>query len=126
MNLEKLKHILNLESRDEVKEVLFLEQLSKEEDIIPKILQLLQAERSRNQNIISDMNFELSRTFAYITEAGFDKKKKGFSAEFVLGEIKAFYRKYKTTISHTYRGSEWGKKHLADVYSQDVKKKGGR
>lgn len=122
MNLEKLKQILNSNMREDFKEILFFEQLSKEEDIIPKILQILQVERARNKEIIFDMNHELSRAFNYVHEAAFDKKKKGFNKEFLLGEIKNFYRKYKSSISHTARTSEWAKENLADVYPEDLKK----
>lgn len=123
MNLDKLKEILNQEIRADVKEILFLEQLSKEEDIVPNLLRILEAERRRNKEVIIDMNLELSRAFNYVHEAAFDKKKKGFNKEFLLGEIKNFYRRYKSVISHTSRTSQWAKENLADVYPEDLTKK---
>jgi len=123
MNLEKLKQILDSNQRDDFKEILLIEQLSHEPDIIPKIMQMLGAERARNKEIIFDMNHELSRAFNYVHEAVFDKKKKGFNKEFLLGEIKNFYRKYKGKISHTSRTSQWAKENLADVYPEDLETK---
>lgn len=105
MKLDKLKQILDSEVNDELKELLVLQFLSKQETIIPDLLKILEIERISKKELISDMNLELSRAHIYIdlNEEKVDKKNKNtFTKSFVIDKIAQFYFKYSETVNHCF------------------------
>ena len=78
--------------------------LSKEEKVIPMLLEILELEREAKKELILEMNFELSRADTYFrTETLFNKK------DDEIKNIDDFYEKYKDMVRHCYRNKEYKK-----------------
>jgi len=104
MDLETIKSIINSDKDNLVKEAAIIKILSKDKNVIPFIMNILNEERYLKNNLISDMNQELSRAHIYLD--GYDgqnKKKAGsFTREFVIDKISEFYIKYTGSITHCF------------------------
>jgi len=62
MNLNKIKEIIELPLISEAdKESLIINEISKDENVVPIILQMLNAERIRKNELVSTMNLLLSK-----------------------------------------------------------------
>ena len=98
MDLKLLKQVLEYDLLDEVKENLILQVLAKDKEVIPNLLKMLDCEREFNQDLLLDINEELSKT--YMTLKMSKDKNKTFLEQktFILGSVKKFYEKYKEVI----------------------------
>lgn len=97
MNLEKIKEIVNSNSRDDVKNFLIINCLSEDKNAIPLMMEILDTERKNKKELIQDMNLELSRSHIFI-----EISKESFNKKFVLDEIEKFYLKYKGVVTHCF------------------------
>ncbi len=98
MNLEKLKGIINSGLYDEAtKEKLILDTLAEDENAIPYIAAMLHYERSSNKLMITEMNVELSRSYAAIDEPHLMKK------DFQLGNINSLWERHKPKIGNNFK-----------------------
>lgn len=81
---------------------LIIKSLSEDENVIPNILKILNSERKHNNDLIMDMNLELSRAHIYIEMHKENTKeiKNGFDKAFVINNISEFYNKYKGKVIH--------------------------
>lgn len=102
MDLKTIKDIVNGNFDDHVTERFILNELSKDEDVIPKMLDILKMERETKKEVLTDINLELSRAHLYIEMAEIKKESKQFTKSFVLDEIAAFYVKYKGHVTHCF------------------------
>ena len=106
MNLKKIKEIVdNSAYTPSLKENLIIKELSKDEDVMPKLMKILASERKEKRQTIIDMNLELSRAHIYIDGLDFKnikKEDKRFTKEFVLDKISEFYIEYKGIVSHCF------------------------
>lgn len=104
MDLDSIKKVVDNQLFDEnQKTQMILHILSKDENAIPYILDILNYERKSKKSLITDMNVELSRADAFI-EMSADIRAKGkvisgFNKKFVLDNILEFYRKYRNQIT---------------------------
>lgn len=104
MNIEEIKRICNSTSFSlESRETMILRLIAKDKKAVPYIIEMLNSERQIKNNIISDMNVELSRSLVFIEENTEETKKnkklpiekQGFSRTFVVNSINDFWNKYK-------------------------------
>ncbi len=107
MNLSAIKDILNLDAPESVKESMIITVLSKDKEVIPNLLKVLDAERKHKSELILDMNLELTRSHVYIDEMiNFENVKKEANLQvnkkFITDKIAAFYIKYKGSIGHCF------------------------
>lgn len=112
MDIEEIKKIINHEMYpDSTKEHLIIDHLASDKNCIPVLLKMLQMERTAKDELIKDMNLELSRADIHIQEpmlCGSNKELKGelakFNAakQFILNCITVFYHKYKGQITHCF------------------------
>lgn len=106
MNIKALKVIINSDLPDNFKEAQVMNILANDEKVIPKIMDILEQERRSKKELIQDLNLELSRAHCYIEDVVETKKqaKNNFNKKFVIGEIKKFYIKYKSIVTHCFNG----------------------
>lgn len=96
MNIDTIKEIVNNDiASTEAKERMIIVHLASDSNAIIDILSLLNIERRRQQELIVDLNFEVSRYHTMITHP---KLLKG-SKEFLNSETKTLYEKWKGFIS---------------------------
>lgn len=100
MNIKKIKDVVNMDIPDDIKENYILSVLADDDDVIPKILKILEYERERNKELISDFNVELSRAMVVLNDNSL-KYGKDVIAEpkWVVGEIKKHFIKWKDYVS---------------------------
>lgn len=104
MNIQAIKTIVNSDYPNEIKESLIIEVLSKDEKVIPKLLEILQLERTSKQELISEMNLQLSRIQTFVEHSEMELKKFGNAdTEFILEEVDKFYKNYKDQVSHCFK-----------------------
>lgn len=97
MNLQELKSIINSGLPDDVIKSEIINSLSKDENIIPVIMKILERERQFKKEINEEMNVLLSK--AHI---GLDNKKLN-KEDFIQKEIIDFYTKYKGYVGHCFK-----------------------
>ncbi len=102
MDLETIKKIVNSDSPSKSKELQILYVLAADKNAIPTILDILNAERKSNYEMITDLNLNLSRTHIFVDEYVDKVKEKQFTRAFILDKISEFYIKYKGRISHCF------------------------
>ncbi len=102
MDLETIKKIVNSDSPSKSKELQILYVLAADKNAIPTILDILNAERKSNNEMITDLNLNLSRTHIFVDEYVDKVKEKQFTRAFILDKISEFYIKYKGRISHCF------------------------
>lgn len=96
-------------TNEEQKRRLVISTLAKDDNIISDVLEILKEERVLKNELLIDMNLELSRAHIFIDSfmPPVPKLKKGekgedFSKSFVLDEIAKFYLKYKSMVRHCF------------------------
>lgn len=97
MNIEKIKAIVNSSQPDITIRGLLLLAIAEDERAIPDLLAILEAERAAKKELITELNFQLSRADTIIESPELNKDK------FVRKEISAFYKKFSHLVSHCYR-----------------------
>lgn len=102
MNLKLIKGIVESELPDFAKEDQIIKHLSQDEKVIPKILKMIEIERESKNELLKDMNLELSRAHIYIDTSIPKKEAKGFSRNFILDCISKFYVENKSRIGHCF------------------------
>ena len=104
MDIEAIKQIVNTDLPEEIKHRMIISVLSEDKMIIPIILDILNDERNKNEELVKELNVNLSRSHIYIGMTMEDKKasKNRFNKKFVMEEIEKFYKKYKGMISHCF------------------------
>ena len=93
MDINKIKSVVDLNAPDSIKEELILEILSKDQNLIPNLLKILQGEREERNDLILELNLQLSRAHTglenpELNEDGFMQK-----------EIQEFYETGRIGIS---------------------------
>lgn len=116
MDIEKIKEIVNSPHHTtEMKEMSILHLLAMDPNAIPDILKILSIERSQNQEMISDMNSELAKSFVFIEalnpallpKGGFETTMgKQVNKNWILDQICGFYVKYKGRIKYPFNRFE--------------------
>jgi hypothetical protein len=84
MNLENIKAIVNSQRIDW--ERLLLKEIAKDKNAIPIVLSMLADERHEKNQLVIDLNFQLSRAHTVIEHPELN------TDNFVSKEIKAFYK----------------------------------
>ena len=102
MDIKSIKNIVNRDIPDSVKESMIIDELTKDKDVLPTLMLILNQERRSQKELIQDMNLELSRAHIYIETQKEDKKEEGFNKSFVIKEISNFYKKYKGVVRHCF------------------------
>lgn len=116
MRIDKIKEIVNSKSTDIIKENQIIEELSKDKNVIPTLLKILDRERINKEELLMDMNLELSRADIHIKEptlacGEINKKipknkieevKLKQAKDYVLNNISNFYKKYEELIKHCF------------------------
>ena len=86
MNLNKIKEIIEIPLISEAdKESLIIDEISKNENVVPIILQMLNAERVRKDKLVSKMNLLLSKADVGLKEPKLNED------GFMQKEISDFY-----------------------------------
>ena len=86
MNLNKIKEIIELPLISEAdKESLIIDEISKNENVVPTILRILNAERGRKNELVSTMNLLLSKADVGLKEPELNED------GFMQKEISEFY-----------------------------------
>lgn len=68
--------------------------LSKQPDVIPTIMEILDLERKNSKRLIKDLNLNLTRNTFYIQQVKPTKQKDKEQREFFLKETKEFYTEH--------------------------------
>lgn len=111
MDLNKIQKIVNSHTSEDAKKHLILKTIAEDKKAIPMLLEMFNSERHFNNELINDLNLELSRTHIYIEELDKNKrikqsknKTKGllFDTKFVLEKVEEFYTKYSKSIKHCF------------------------
>jgi hypothetical protein len=121
MNFEKFKEILNdTNTTHQQKEILFLKELSEQDNVINIVLILIEEKIIKQKNLITDINCELSFAHMVMTENIGSVKKKFLPIHTsILNRIKEFYIKNKGKITHNLFSSPWGNENLKDIYEDN-------
>lgn len=86
MNLNKIKEIIEMPLISQAdKESLIINEISKNENVVPIILRILNNERERNNELVSTMNLLLSQSHIGLKEPKLNED------GFMQKEISAFY-----------------------------------
>jgi hypothetical protein len=93
MNLENIKMIVNAGLLNWDK--LLLLEIAKDPQAIPMLLTLLDNERKENSELITDINFQLSRAHLALEQPEVNK------GDFVQKEIRKFYKEGR--INHCFK-----------------------
>ncbi len=104
MDIEKIKQIVSSQISEDFKSQAIIEVLSRDEKVIPLMMDILKSERKSKDELIADMNLELSRAHIYIDMRPEVKSesKDSFNKSFINDEIAKFYIKYKSIIAHCF------------------------
>jgi hypothetical protein len=93
MTFEQLKEVLAIPGMDEnTAKTYMVQYLSTQKDVIPRILKILEEERRHNEDLISGLNLNLSRTTMHVINPKIATK------DFILEETKKFYSDKETDI----------------------------
>jgi hypothetical protein len=96
MNLENIKQIVNSDLPNW--ETLLLIEFSKDNNVIPKLLDILDAERYRNKMLVQDLNALLSKAHVGLETPKLNKD------GFMQKEIKEFYKSGR--IGHCFKNMD--------------------
>ena len=97
MNLDNLREILNAHIPENIKEQLIIREISKDENVIPTVMKILEQERQLKSEIASEMNVLLSKAHIGLDNKKFNK------GNFMQKEIVEFYTKYKGIVGHCFK-----------------------
>ena len=104
MDIKSIKSVLDNNSLPEnIKENLILSIIALDKKAVPMILQMLDSEREKNEELILDSNAELSRALITLEDPNIGKKKPIIELSFVVGEIKKHYLKWQNTIKCNFK-----------------------
>ena len=101
MDIKNIKQIVNSDLPIDYQEKAILSILSNDKKVIPYIMEILENERKQNKELLLDTNMELSRALITLNTNPSDAKGKKAMKEqtdFVVGEIKKHYLKWKDYI----------------------------
>ena len=99
MNLNKIKEIIELPLISEAnKESLIINEISKDENVVPIILQMLNAERVRKNELVSTMNLLLSKADVGLKEPKLNED------GFMQKEISEFYDT--SEVNHCFKNTK--------------------
>ena len=99
MNLNKIKKIIELPLISEAdKESLIINEISKNENVVPIILEILNAERVSKSELVSTMNLLLSKADVGLREPKFNED------GFMQKEISEFYDT--AEINHCFKNTK--------------------
>ena len=97
MNIKLIRQAINSKLGDELTKMLIIDILAKDKDVIHDVLQIIAREREVKTELITELNFELSRA-----ETGLDKPELN-KDRFMNKEIKKFYIKYQDHVGHCFK-----------------------
>lgn len=104
MNVKKIKEIVNLDISDEQKEIYILSIIADDKNAIPTILNILNSEREKREELILDSNAELSRALIVLKDDNLKYNKKIIAdPKWVSGEIIKHYQKWKDYIKCNFK-----------------------
>ncbi len=66
MNLKAIRQVIESDLPDEEKEGAIIKILAEDKNVIPLVMEILEAEREKKSELISDMNAELSRAHIFL------------------------------------------------------------
>ena len=101
MDIKTIKQIVNSELPIDHQQKAILSVLANDKNVIPYIMKILENERKQSKELLLDTNMELSRALITLNANPSDAKgKKAMKeqTEFVVGEIKKHYLKWKDYI----------------------------
>lgn len=94
MDVKKIKDIVNSDLPTNYQEKAILSVIANDNNVIPYIMEILENERNQSKELLLDTNLELSRALVTLNNS----KGKKEQTEFVVGEIKKHYLKWKDYI----------------------------
>ena len=97
MNLKLLKSILNQDLPEEIQENLIINVLSKDENVVPLVMKIINAERNFKKQLTSEMNNLLGKLDCGLTNPKLNKD------NFMQKEVEDFYKKYKGIVSNNFK-----------------------
>ena len=105
MNVKKIKEIVNLDISDEQKELYILSIIADDKKAIPTILNILNNEREKREELILDTNAELSRALIVLKDDNlkYNSKKIIADPKWVVGEIIKHYQKWKDYLKCNFK-----------------------
>jgi hypothetical protein len=108
MDIQKITTIVNSnEISNDIKSKFILEIIATDKNIIPSILNILEIERTKNNELILDQNAELSRALIVLKDENLKYNKKIISdPKWVVGEIIKHYKKWKDIIRCNFKIDE--------------------
>ena len=101
MDIKSIKQIVNSNLPIDYQEKAILSIIANDKKVIPYIMEILENERKQNKELLLDTNMELSRALITLNANPSDAKGKKAMKEqtdFVVGEIKKHYLKWKDYI----------------------------
>lgn len=104
MDIKKIKEIVNLDIPDEQKERYIIAIIADDKKVIPTILNILNIEREKREELILDSNAELSRALIILNDDNLKYNKKiSADPKWVVGEIIKHYQKWKDYIKCNFK-----------------------
>lgn len=104
MNVKKIKEVVNLDISDEQKERYILAIIANDKKAIPTILDILNTEREKREELILDSNAELSRALIVLKDDNLKYNKKIIAdPKWVVGEIIKHYQKWKDYVKCNFK-----------------------
>ena len=104
MNIKKIKEVINLDISDEQKEIYILSIIADDKKAIPTILNILNSEREKREELILDSNAELSRALIVLKDDNLKYNKKIIAdPKWVSGEIIKHYQKWKDYVKCNFK-----------------------
>ncbi len=104
MNIKKIKEVVNLDISDEQKEIYILSIIADDKKAIPTILNILNSEREKREELILDANAELSRALIVLKDDNLKYNKKIIAdPKWVSGEIIKHYQKWKDYVKCNFK-----------------------
>ncbi len=100
MDLKKIGEILGEWYPDNVKEALIIELLANDEQVIPRILKILDVERRRSKEMVNESNLLLGKSHIMLDNKKLNKD------NFMQGEIIEHFKKYSDVIRHPFLNLE--------------------
>ena len=104
MDIKKIKEVINLDISDELKEIYILSIIADDKKAIPTILNILDNEREKREELILDSNVELSRALIVLNDDNLKYSKKIIAEpKWVAGEIIKHYQKWKDYVKCNFK-----------------------
>ena len=99
MDINKIKEIVNSPLPEIYKEKAILSVLAADKKVIPYIMEILNYEREKNIEIITDFNVELSRALVALDDENVKSNKKAkLDPKWVAGEMRKHYLKWQDFV----------------------------